>query len=52
MSVFVRSYCSGFVKLIVEYWSISDISVLCTFTLIEVMFSKTSVFVPFSSESV
>ena len=43
-SLFVRSHCSVFVKLIVAYWSVFKNLRFCAFTLIQSMF-KTSVFV-------
>ena len=60
-SVFVRSHCSVFVKLIVAYWSVFKNLRFCAFTLIKCVFknlrfrgyplltafSKTSVFVAF-----
>ena len=66
ISVFVRSHCSGFVKLIVGYSSVFKNLRFCAFTLIKcffknlrfcgypllITFSKTSVFVAFLCGSV
>ena len=40
ISVFVRSHCSGSVKLIVEYWSVSKKLRFCAFTLIQSVFKN------------
>ena len=64
ISVFVRSYCSGFVKLIIEYRSVFKNIRFCAFTLIPsvfkslrvcgypllMAFSKTSVCVPLCAD--
>ena len=40
ISVFVRSHCSGSVKLIVEYWSVFQNLRFSTFTLIQSVFEN------------
>ena len=50
ISAFVRSHCSGSVKLIVEYWSVFKNLRFCGYPL-SIAFSKTSVFVAFLCRS-